>query len=199
MLTVSTAPATGATAPQWQAPLSNGHYCGPTVGGDEVYVRSACGEGCSPADNAVQAFPTSCSSPCRARWYGPAGVGEAFPAAKNGVVYVPSDSLPGVYAFPAHCGTGGAPCAPLWRGVTSGAPLVLTSPAVGDGLIALHVRSSSGIETFGVGCGTGGSVCSPRWHADVPPCRTPRPASRKTRSSSAAAIACTHSGVVCKR
>ena len=104
-------------APLWLAPIRG---TSPTVAADQVYVRTA---------TELLAYPTGCNTPCSPTWRAEIGGGFGPPAARGGLVYVTSDELPGLYAFRAHCATGGGRCDPLWKGAVDGRPASGTSPA----------------------------------------------------------------------
>jgi outer membrane protein assembly factor BamB len=89
------------------------------------------------------------------KWVGNNGFNSS-PAVADDVVYV---SNGGLHAYPAHCGTGGQTCPPLWHANSGGANWA--SPAVAKGIV--YIQGSSGLNAYRVGCRSDGGLCSPVW------------------------------------
>ena len=93
--------------------------------------------------------------------------GFSSPAIVNGVVYVGGWNGK-LYAFAVGCGTGGAPCTPLWTATTGNS--MASSPAVANGVVytASYDGKLYAFDEAGVtGCGGSPKVCAPLWTANV--------------------------------
>jgi hypothetical protein len=154
-----------------------------TVGDDSVprvvvvdgVVMVAGDDGGSPYPyGELYAYPVGCRSDggtCPPMWtaeltdYTPL---EAAPTVANGVVYeAGNNELSGfrnyLFAFPLHCGTGGAACVPLGRGQMNNGD-TYGSVAVSGGVA--YVPDYSGwIYGYDTGCGSDDALCQPVWSA----------------------------------
>ncbi|MEA2448309.1 MAG: hypothetical protein QOG63_241 [Thermoleophilaceae bacterium] len=90
------------------------------------------------------------------------------PTVAGGVVYVARGQFQGAYfleAYRTRCGTGGATCAPIWRGVLSDfeGETPPSAPAVAGGKVL--VQTAGTVSAFRVGCAPSGPFCPPDWES----------------------------------
>jgi outer membrane protein assembly factor BamB len=85
-------------------------------------------------------------------------------AAADGMVYAntwTSGTEGNVYAFRAHCATGGTTCTPLWTAPDDGYGHL----AAGDGYLFATSVFGDALDAFPAACGKGGATCQAAWTA----------------------------------
>ena len=84
-------------------------------------------------------------------------------AVSKGVVYI-VDAAGILHSYPAHCGTGGATCSPIWSADIHGG--TESSPVVANGVLYITTPDAQAYA-FSTTCGTAGAMCDPIWHAQL--------------------------------